>query len=100
MIEFKNVTKILNGQKVLDNVSFKVKANETVLLVGSSGAGKTTILKLILRLIEPTSGTIKVLQKDISKISEDEMNEIRQKCGLVFQDGALFDSLTIAENVG
>ncbi len=100
MIEFRNVTKILNQRKVLDDLTFKLNQNETVLLVGSSGAGKTTILKLILRLIWPTSGTIKVFEKDISDISENEMNNIRFKCGLVFQDGALFDSLTIGENVG
>jgi len=100
VIEFNNVSLCLNDRLVLNNLSFKMDPGKSVLLVGSSGAGKSTILRLILRLIKPTSGKIIIMGKNTSDISEDEMNKIRQKFGLVFQDNALFDSLSVEENVG
>jgi phospholipid/cholesterol/gamma-HCH transport system ATP-binding protein len=76
-----------------------VPKGENVLLVGSSGAGKSTILRLIIGLLKPTSGRIMVKDNNISLLSESELNEIRKKFSLVFQNGALFDSLTLQENV-
>lgn len=99
MIEFKNVTLYLNERKILDDISFSIAAGESVMLVGSSGAGKSTILKLILGLIKPTSGDIYIFGKNICRMREKELLKIRQKFGIVFQEGALFDSLTVEENV-
>ena len=100
IVKFKNVTLAFNHKKVLDNVSFELKQRQDALLVGSSGAGKTTILKLMLGLIKPDAGQIILMDKDINKLHLGSLNEIRQKFGLVFQSGALFDSLTVEENVG
>jgi phospholipid/cholesterol/gamma-HCH transport system ATP-binding protein len=99
-IRFENVSLAFEKKKVLDNLCFEIKPYESVLLVGSSGAGKTTILKLILGLLEPDAGDIYILGQDITLFDEDQMNEIRHKFGLVFQSGALFNSLTVEENIG
>ncbi len=100
MIEFKNVSLQLGGRGILRNVSFRVEKGQSVLLAGNSGVGKSTILKLILGLIKPTEGSIRVLGQEISHLPEKRLLQIRQQCGMVFQEGALFDSLTIEENVG
>ncbi len=100
MIEFDKVSLVLRGKKVLWNFSFKVEQGESILLVGNSGAGKSTILKLILGLTKPTSGAIYIQGQDITRMAENELMKIRQNFGMVFQEGALFDSLTVEENVG
>lgn len=100
MIEFDNVSLCLNNRSILIDLSFQVAKGQTVILVGSSGAGKSTILRLILGLLKPTAGRILVMGKDVVLLSEKELNKIRQKFSLVFQNGALFDSLTLEENVG
>jgi phospholipid/cholesterol/gamma-HCH transport system ATP-binding protein len=100
MIEFDSVSLCLGNRRILSDISFRVEKGETVVLVGSSGAGKSTILRLILGLIKPTSGRISIAGKDISTLSEKELNYLRQKFSLIFQNGALFDSLTLEENVG
>jgi phospholipid/cholesterol/gamma-HCH transport system ATP-binding protein len=99
-IEFKNVRLSYDDRIVLDDISFTVKPGETKVLMGGSGTGKSTILKLVLGLIKPDSGRIIVDGEDITDYSEQEMNKIRQKIGMVFQEGALFDSLSVYENVG
>ncbi len=100
MIEFKNVTKSFNDDVVLRNISFSLRRGETKIILGASGSGKSTILKLILGLIRPDSGQILVEGQDITKMSERELVQVRRKIGMVFQEGALFDSLTLRENVG
>ncbi len=100
MIEFDTVSLCLHNRTILRDLSFQVEKGQTVLLVGSSGAGKSTILRLILGLLKPTTGTITVMGKNISQMSEKELNKMRTKFSLVFQNGALFDSLTLLENVG
>jgi phospholipid/cholesterol/gamma-HCH transport system ATP-binding protein len=100
MIEFDAVSLCLNNRTILKNISFDVKKGETALLVGSSGAGKSTILRLIIGLLKPTTGKVWVMGEDIAQLSEAELNRLRKKLGLVFQNGALFDSLTLEENVG
>lgn len=99
-IEFKDVTMSYDDRVILDGVSFTVNPGETKIVMGGSGTGKSTILKLVLGLIKPDSGTILVDGEDITRMSESEMTEVRKKVGMVFQDGALFDSLTVYENVG
>jgi phospholipid/cholesterol/gamma-HCH transport system ATP-binding protein len=101
MIEFRNVTKSFNDvDLVLDNVSFKILRGETKIILGVSGSGKSTILKLILGLIKPDAGQIFVDDEDITRLNERELVRIRQHIGMVFQEGALFDSLSVLENVG
>ncbi len=99
-IRFENVTLYLSERKVLDDLSFTIGTGELVLLVGGSGSGKSTILRLIMGLIRPTAGHIFIDEQDITRMSEAEMLKIRRHFGIVFQEGALFDSLTVEENVG
>jgi phospholipid/cholesterol/gamma-HCH transport system ATP-binding protein len=100
MIEFRNVSKAFDEQIVLNNVSFTINRGETKIILGESGSGKSTILKLILGLIRPDSGQILIEGLDITQVAEREMVSIRRNIGMVFQDGALFDSLSVRENVG
>ncbi len=99
-IEFRNVTMAYEDRVILDDVSFAVNPGETKIVMGGSGTGKSTILKLALGLIRPSSGRIIIDGEDVTDHSEAELIEARQKIGMVFQEGALFDSLTVYENVG
>ncbi|HWO02929.1 MAG TPA: ATP-binding cassette domain-containing protein [Blastocatellia bacterium] len=99
-IEFQNVTMAYGDRKILDDVSFSVNPGETKIVMGGSGTGKSTILKLVLGLIKPQAGRILVDGDDITQLDEREMTEERKKIGMVFQEGALFDSLSVFENVG
>ncbi len=100
MIEFRDVTISFDDDIVLKNVSFKIARGETKIILGESGSGKSTILKLILGLIRPDSGQILVQGQDITSMTERELVSIRRDIGMVFQEGALFDSLSVRENVG
>jgi phospholipid/cholesterol/gamma-HCH transport system ATP-binding protein len=84
---------------ILDGLSFSVASGETKILIGESGSGKTLILKLAAGLIQPDSGTVIMLGHHLSQMSENELLAFRRSIGFVFQEGALFDSLTVAENV-
>jgi phospholipid/cholesterol/gamma-HCH transport system ATP-binding protein len=99
-IEFKDVTMSYDDRMILDGVSFAVNPGETKIVMGGSGTGKSTILKLVLGLIRPDDGRILIDGEDVTDYSEDRMTAVRQKIGMVFQDGALFDSLSVYENVG
>jgi phospholipid/cholesterol/gamma-HCH transport system ATP-binding protein len=85
---------------ILRGVSFDLAQGTTKIILGGSGSGKTTILRLILGLLKPDDGSISVLGSEVAGLTEDEMRDIRLKVGMVFQEGALFDSLTVGENVG
>jgi phospholipid/cholesterol/gamma-HCH transport system ATP-binding protein len=85
---------------ILRGVSFDLAQGTTKIILGGSGSGKTTILRLILGLLKPDGGSISVLGSEVAGLTEDEMRDIRLKVGMVFQEGALFDSLTVGENVG
>jgi len=100
MIEFRRVYKSFEEEDVLRDVSFKITRGENKIILGESGSGKSTILKLILGLIRPDSGQILIDGLDISRMTERELVEIRRDIGMVFQEGALFDSLSVRENVG
>lgn len=99
-IELKNVTKFYEDLSVLKDISFTVRRGETKVILGGSGSGKSTILKLIIGLIKPDEGEIWVDGEEISMFTEGQMMEVRKKIGMVFQEGALFDSLSVADNVG
>ena len=84
---------------VIQGVDLRVDREEFVLLVGRSGCGKTVTLKVILGLMKPDSGEVWVDGRDVTKLDQDELNEVRKKIGVLFQSSALFDSLTVGENV-
>jgi phospholipid/cholesterol/gamma-HCH transport system ATP-binding protein len=98
-IEFRDVTMIFDDRKILNNLSFKVMKGETKMILGGSGCGKSTTIKLVLGLLKPDSGQILVDGEDITHYGEAEMMKVRKKIGMIFQEGALFDSLSVYENV-
>jgi phospholipid/cholesterol/gamma-HCH transport system ATP-binding protein len=98
--EFRNVTKSFGDNLVLDDVSFQVERGETCVIMGRSGVGKSVSLKHIMGFLKPDSGRVFVAGQDITDWTEDQLQEIRRKVTMVFQSGALFDSLTVRENIG
>jgi phospholipid/cholesterol/gamma-HCH transport system ATP-binding protein len=99
VIELERVRLAFDDRLILDDVSFLAKEGETIVVVGESGTGKSTTLKLILRLLVPDRGRVYVRGKDITSLSFEEALRVRQKMGMVFQGAALFDSMTVFENV-
>lgn len=99
LIEAKNIVTSFGKNVIHDGVNFKIHQGEIFGLLGGSGSGKTTLLREMILLQKVTAGQMFVLEKDVSKISNDEAQELRQKWGVLFQFGALFTSLTILENV-
>jgi phospholipid/cholesterol/gamma-HCH transport system ATP-binding protein len=99
MIELRDVHKAFGKQVVLNGVDFEVREGETVALLGPSGTGKSVLLKHIIGLIHPDSGQIIVDGKDVEKLKRRELSEFRSHIGYVFQNGALFDSMDVFENV-
>lgn len=97
--EFRDVCKAFDDHVVLNNVSFKVKRGETCVIMGRSGVGKSVSLKHILGFLKADSGQILIDGRDVTHYSERQFEEIRRKITMVFQSGALFDSLTVAENI-
>lgn len=98
-IEFRDVHLAFDDKVVLDGVSFTVRRGETKVILGRSGGGKSTAIRLILGLLKPDSGRILIDGEDITDYTEEEMMDVRKKIGMVFQEGALFDSLSVYENV-
>jgi phospholipid/cholesterol/gamma-HCH transport system ATP-binding protein len=99
MIELRNVHKRFGKQVVLDGVDFIVREGETVALLGPSGTGKSVLLKHVIGLIRPDSGTIVVDDREVGKLSRKDLAQMRSHIGYVFQNGALFDSMNVFENV-
>lgn len=99
MVEFKNLRKSFGEREILKGISFKVERGEILFILGTSGTGKSVLLKSLVGLLRPTSGEIWIDGQEVSSLSEDEYFPVRKKCGMVFQHPALFDSLTIFENV-
>ncbi len=99
MIEIKDLHKSFNNLKVLKGVNLTIADKEIIAIIGKSGCGKSVLIKHIIGLLKPDRGEIIIDGVDITKISQKELDKIREKLGVVFQGGALFDSLTIFENV-
>ena len=99
MIELKNVDMSFQDRQVLDDVSLQVQRGEILVVIGPSGSGKSTLLRLMIGLLKPDFGQIWVDGREISHLDEDELNRIRRNMGMVFQYSALFDSMTVGENV-
>ena len=98
-VEFRNVKFAYGDQIILDDISFRVMRGELLIVLSASGGGKSTILKLTLGLMKPDEGRIFIDGEDITDYDEEELNRVRQRLGVHFQDGALFDSLSIYDNV-
>jgi phospholipid/cholesterol/gamma-HCH transport system ATP-binding protein len=98
-IEFRDVLLAFDDRVVLDRLSFKVMKGETKIILGGSGGGKSTIIKLVLGLLKPDEGRVFVDGEDITEYNEAQMMGVRKKIGMVFQEGALFDSLSVYDNV-
>jgi len=100
MIEIRNLYKVFGAQMVLNNLSLTVRRGETKAIIGRSGVGKSVLLKNIVGLIKPDSGSIKINGTEVTNLNEKEYDRVRMEIGMVFQSGALFDSMSVGENVG
>lgn len=100
MIEIINLCKSFNGKKVLDDTNLTIRTGETMVIIGCSGCGKSVLLKHIIGLMKPDSGQVTIDGDDITKLHGKRLDDIRMKFGMLFQGSALFDSLTVWENVG
>ena len=99
-IEFRDVKLAFDDQVILNGVSFAVHRGQTRIVLGPSGTGKSTIINLILGLIKPDDGQVLINGEDISEFEDQDLMRIRKTIGMVFQEGALFDSLSVYDNVG
>jgi len=100
MIEIRNLYKVFGAQMVLNNLSLTVRRGETKAIIGRSGVGKSVLLKNIVGLIHPDSGSIKINGTEVTNLNDKEYDRLRMEIGMVFQGGALFDSMNVGENVG
>lgn len=99
LISFSHVSMWFGDRKVLDNVSFQVQRGQTLCILGRSGVGKSVSLRILMGFLKPQVGSIRVDGQEINTYTEEEMNMVRKRITMVFQNGALFDSLTVRENV-
>jgi phospholipid/cholesterol/gamma-HCH transport system ATP-binding protein len=100
VVEVRDLWKSFGGKPALQGVDFKLHDGETLVVLGPSGCGKSVLLKHIIGLLTPDRGSILVEGRELTNMTDDELNKVRQKFGMVFQGAALFDSMTIGENVG
>ncbi len=98
-IEIKNLTKSFNGFTVLDNISLSVKESENFVVFGRSGSGKSVLLKCIIGLLKPDKGKIIIKGTEVTNLPNKELNDLRKRLGFLFQGGALYDSMTVRENL-
>lgn len=99
MIKVENLHKSFNGNKVLNGISFEVPKGTTTVVLGRSGTGKSVLLKCIVRLLKPDSGSIFIDGKNVFELNRKELNELRKNIGFLFQSAALYDSMTVKENL-
>lgn len=99
MIKAENIVKVFGTQEVLKDISFTFESGKTNLIIGKSGAGKTVFLKILVGLLKPSSGAVWFDNIDVCCISKEELRELRMHIGMLFQGNALFDSLTVEENI-
>ncbi len=99
MIKLVNLTKYFGTKKVLQGINFEIPDGDSLAIIGPSGCGKSTLLRLVLRIEEPTAGSVLINGRDIGRLNDDQLGKLRENIGMVFQSGALFDSLTVFENV-
>ncbi len=100
MIEVRDLNKRFGTHSILDGVSFRIEKGESVVIIGRSGGGKSVLLKHLIGLLKPDSGAVLIEGEDIVPMNERQLLHVRRKFGMLFQSAALFDSMTVAENVG
>ena len=100
MININNISKSFNDKIILDNISLSIKEGENIGIIGQSGIGKSVLLKNIIGLLSPDSGEVLIDEQNINEISFSKLQKLRSKFGMVFQFGALFDSMSVGENIG
>lgn len=100
MIEVKKLFKSFGNKNVLNGISFKIEKGESVAIIGKSGIGKSVLLKHLIGLVKPDSGEVWVENQLVNSLSFNKLQTIRSNCGMVFQFGALFDSMTVKDNIG
>ena len=100
MICIQNISKSFSDRLILDNISFTINKGEKIAIIGESGIGKSVLLKCIIGLLAPDDGNILINNQDINLITFKKLQKVRSKFGMVFQFGALFDSMTVSENIG
>ena len=99
MIEFEGLVKSFGDRTILKGISLKIAEGEIVFILGTSGTGKSVLLKTLVGLLRADAGTIRIDDQDVTNLSEEEYLPVRRRCGMVFQHPALFDSMTVLENV-
>ncbi len=99
IIEVKKLITEYDERRILDGINLDIKENEVFIILGGSGCGKTTLLKHIIGLLKPVSGSIKVFGEEITTMEDEDLDEILMKCGVLFQNGALLNSLSVGENI-
>ena len=99
IIEIEGLEKSFGENQVLKNISLKVKKGENIVVLGKSGSGKSVTIKCIVGMIMPDNGSVKVLGTEVAELNNDQLKELRQKIGFLFQSGALYDSMTVKENL-
>ncbi|MFP4024193.1 MAG: ABC transporter ATP-binding protein [Thiohalospira sp.] len=99
VIEIEHLQKSFDGKMILKDINMQVKKSENVVIMGQSGIGKSVLIKCIVGLIYPDKGTVKVFDKDVLKMNHEELNELRTRVGFIFQSNALYDSMTVRENL-
>jgi len=99
VVRFEDVSLHFGDTVALDHVSFEMHAGETFVLLGAAGSGKTMLLKVAVGLVQANSGKVSLFGQEITRLREQDLFDIRARVGILFQEGGLFDSLTIAENV-
>lgn len=99
VIVLKNLTKKFGEKLVLDDISLSIEKGKTTVIIGPSGCGKTVLIKHLIVLLRPTSGSVYLDQRRIDNLNEDELNQVRTRYGFLFQGGALFDSISVFENI-
>ena len=98
-IQVKGIVKRFDGRAVLDGINLNVKQGETLVIMGGSGCGKSTLLRTMMGSIKPDQGSVNILGQDITDANENQLNAVRKKIGILFQSGALFNSMTLRENI-
>lgn len=99
IIRLEDINVCWGGRKILQDINLEIRKGEIFVIIGPSGSGKSTLLRLIIGLARPTSGRVWVMGRDVTQLDEEELNEVRLRMGMVFQYSALFDSMTVGENV-
>ncbi|MBU4312640.1 MAG: ABC transporter ATP-binding protein [Candidatus Omnitrophica bacterium] len=100
MIEIINLSKSFGNNRVLDNLNLLIKSGETMVIIGRSGCGKSVLLKHMIGLLKPDFGQVIINDRDVCRMEQKELDDLRLKFGMLFQGAALFDSMTVGENVG